>query len=243
MVIRLGRNGAFLGCSLYPEHKETRPLPDNGRNGSEPVEGVAGEGGASLPGVGETCPECGATEGGKLVARTGRFGAFVGCERYPDCRYIRKSGPPPPDPLPFEVTCPRCGQGHLVTRRARRTGSLFWGCSRYPKCDFTTSREPLGAVHEADGGAVAREGEAGAICLTCGATIEIPARGITPGVKLPGGPPNPEALARPARRGRPAAGGGRAASTRNRTTGGGTSAGGRTRAARRGRSTERTPGA
>ena len=63
-----------------------------------------------------------------------------------------------------------------MTRRARRTGSLFWGCSRYPKCDFTTSHEPLGAVHDADGGPVARNGD-GAMCLACGATIELPPEG------------------------------------------------------------------
>jgi DNA topoisomerase-1 len=241
MVIRLGRNGAFLGCSLYPEHKETRPLPEDGRNGSEPAEDTGGERAGSLPGVGEPCPECGATEGGRLVAKTGRFGAFVGCERYPDCRYIHKSGPPPPAPLAFDVTCPRCGQGHLVTRRARRSGSLFWGCSRYPKCDFTTSREPLGAVHDADGGPVARDGDVAAICLACGATVDVPAAEIVPGARLAGGPPNPEALARPARRGR-TAGSGRGTSGRSRSAAG-PPAVGRTRGERRGRSTERTPGA
>jgi DNA topoisomerase I len=221
MVVRLGRYGEFLACSLYPEHKETRPLP-----GSEEAIAAGGVGGAdgssettgnganpdgtasiatpapTLPGVGESCPKCGATEGGHLVAKRGRFGPFAGCDRYPDCDYIHRQGPPPPEPLPFEVTCPKCGQGHLVTRRARRTGSLFWGCSRYPKCDFTTSREPLGALHDADEGPIARQGEDGAICLRCGATIELPSDGLTPGAHLPGGPPNPEALARPARGGR-----------------------------------------
>ena len=234
MVIRLGRNGPFLGCSKYPEHKETRPLPVDGAgpgvdgNGSGPSETP------TLPGVGEACPVCGAEHGGHLVAKRGRFGAFVGCDRYPECTYIHKSGPPPPDPLAFEVGCPRCHQGHLVARRARRSGSLFWGCSRYPKCDFTTSREPLGAFHEADGGPVARDGESGAICLECGATIDVPQEGVVVGARLPGGPPNPEALARPARRGgaRPRGGG------RGRPTGTGTRARGTKR-----RSAERTTGA
>ena len=85
MVIRLGRNGRFLACSMYPEHKETRPLP-----GEEPPE---------PEGTGEVCPKCGE---GTLVGRRGRFGPFVGCSRYPECDYIKREGPPPPDPLPFE---------------------------------------------------------------------------------------------------------------------------------------------
>jgi len=200
MVIRLGRNGRFLACSLYPEHKESRPLP-----GEEPDL-------PALAGAGEPCPTCGETDGGVLAVKRGRFGPFVGCNRYPDCAYIRKDGPPPPDQLPFEVVCPRCGEGHLVARRARRTGSVFWGCSRYPKCDFTTSHEPLGPVHDADGGPVARRDDESGLCLKCGATVPLPG-GIVPapGESLAGGPPDPAALARPGGRGgrRPGGGTGR----------------------------------
>ena len=199
MVIRLGRNGAFLGCSLYPEHKETRPLPGEAGTDAEQTGGAAAE----LPGVGDPCPECGAEHGGTLAAKRGRFGAFVGCDRYPDCRYIHKTGPPPPAPLGFEVVCPTCGTGHLVARRARRSGTLFWGCSRYPKCEFTTSREPLGAVHDADGGPLARDGESGVVCLACGSAIVASAADVVQGTRLAGGPANPAALARPARRARP----------------------------------------
>jgi DNA topoisomerase-1 len=201
MVIRLGRNGRFLACSLYPEHKETRPLP-----GEEPeLPAVAG--------VGETCPKCGQ---GVLAARRGRFGVFAGCDRYPECDYIHRAGPPPPPPLPFEVECPKCGQGTLAARRARRTGNVFYGCSRYPKCDFTSNLEPLGAVHDADAGPVALKDEAG-LCLRCGASVELPGeRALLPGRRLPGGPPNPGALL-PSRKRRAAGGPG---SRRPRTSGG-----------------------
>ncbi|HEX2753992.1 MAG TPA: type I DNA topoisomerase, partial [Candidatus Limnocylindrales bacterium] len=180
MVIRLGRNGRFLACSLFPEHKESRPLP-----GEEPPP-QAGEG--------EVCPECGE---GTLVGKRGRFGPFVGCSRYPDCTFIKKEGPPPPDPLPFKVTCPKNNDGQLIPRRARRTGNVFYGCSNYPKCDYTTNFEPVGALHDTDDGPVAKHGDAG-ICLRCGAAIPL-AEGVdVAGVKLEGGPPNPEALAKPA---------------------------------------------
>ena len=204
MVIRLGRNGRFLACSEFPAHKESRPLP--------------GEEEPALPGTGETCPQCGE---GTLVSKRGRFGPFVGCSRYPDCTFIQREGPPPPEPLPFEVVCLKNGDGHLVPRRARRTGNVFWGCSAYPTCDYTTNHRPLGAFHDTDDGPVAAVGE-GALCLRCGATIELPAGNAEPiGLRLPGGPPDPAALAKP----RPARG----------RTGGSTAGGRRGRPGTRGR--------
>jgi DNA topoisomerase I len=189
MVIRLGRNGRFLACSLYPEHKETRPLP--GEEQEMPA----------VEGVGDTCPEC---KEGTLTAKRGRFGFFAGCSRYPDCKYIHKTGPPPPEQLPFEVACVKCGEGHLAARRARRTGNVFWGCSRYPKCDFTTSHRPLGALHDADDGPVVERGDA-AMCLRCGAAIDLAPADVVAGQRLAGGAPDPDALASPRKDG----GGGR----------------------------------
>jgi DNA topoisomerase-1 len=217
MVIRLGRNGRFLACSLFPEHKESRPLP--------------GDEAPPQAGEGEVCPTCGE---GTLVGKRGRFGPFVGCSRYPDCTYIRKEGPPPPDPLPFTVACPKNNDGHLVPRRARRTGNVFWGCSNYPKCDFTTNFEPVGAVHDADDGPVARHGETG-LCLRCGAAVPLPDGVELVGATLEGGPPNPEALAKPARGGarRGRASGGSSAKSGGRSGGSRPAARGGTRRAAR----------
>ena len=223
MVIRLGRNGRFLACSLFPEHKESRPLP--------------GDEAPPQAGEGEVCPQCGE---GTLVGKRGRFGPFVGCSRYPDCTYIRKEGPPPPEALPFEVTCPKNRDGHLVARRARRTGNVFWGCSNYPTCDYTTNFEPVGAVHDADEGPVARKGEGG-ICLVCGADVPLAEGADVVGARLAGGPPNPEALARPAR------GGGRKgtgrAGGRGRPAGASTRTNGSRPGGRRTRRTESAPDA
>jgi DNA topoisomerase I len=192
MVIRLGRNGRFLACSLYPEHKESRPLP--------------GEEAPPMEGEGEVCPECGQ---GALAQRRGRFGPFLGCSRYPDCGYIKRTGPPAPEQLPFEVTCPKNRDGHLVARRARRTGNVFYGCSAYPACDYTTNDVPVGAIHDADDGPIARRGESW-LCLACGAPIVVPDGADPIGLRLAGGPPDASALARPraARAGKASAKGG-----------------------------------
>jgi len=124
MVKRLGRNGWFLGCSGYPECKQTMPLP-----GEE-------EEAPDLPGVGEVCPECGE---GTLAARRGRYGPFVGCDRYPECRYIKKNAAPASEQFGI---CPQCATGTVVTKRARRGRRPFWGCDRYPDCDYATWTRP-----------------------------------------------------------------------------------------------------
>jgi DNA topoisomerase-1 len=198
VVLRLGRNGPFLSCATFPDHKESRPVPAGFR-----LDGSCGMLDEPAP-VGDVpqsapCPVCGE---GVLTPKRGPYGPFLGCSRYPECRYIHKDGPPPPDQLPFEVTCPVRADGTLRARRARRTGNVFWGCTAYPACDFTTNDPPTGAVHDAhdDGrGAVARRGDAG-LCLTCGAPVALP-DGDLVGQRLAGGEPDPAALERPARRG------------------------------------------
>ena len=78
--------------------------------------------------IGEPCPQCGRP----LVRKHGRFGEFIACSGFPACRYTR--------PLGLGVACPRCGSD-LVARRTRR-GRIFYGCSAYPACDFTSWDRP-----------------------------------------------------------------------------------------------------
>ena len=129
-----GRNGRFLACSLYPEHKESRPLPGRG-----------GRRARRCPASGEPCPKCG--DRGRDARRTSAAGSgrSSAARATRTATTSRRTARRRRSRSPFEVACPKCGEGHLVARRARRTGIVFWGCSRYPKCDFTTSREPLGA--------------------------------------------------------------------------------------------------
>ena len=85
--------------------------------------------------VGRRCPSC---EDGDLVIKHSRYGKFIGCSSYPDCkhteRYLERMG----------LLCPQCGEedrGEIVQQRSRK-GRVFYGCSRYPACDYTVWRLP-----------------------------------------------------------------------------------------------------
>ena len=95
--------------------------------------------------IGEKCPDC----GGELVKRKGRFGEFIACSNYPKCKYSRNIGAKDGEAAPKKeakkigVKCPKCG-GEIVERISRR--GKFYGCSSYPKCDFTSTYEPSGVA-------------------------------------------------------------------------------------------------
>jgi DNA topoisomerase I len=180
MVIKWGRYGRFLACSGYPECKNTQELPGNGNGGAE---GAAknGEEGA-VPEVKATCDRCGhpmvlrkgrfgqflacstypacrntkkihvdkegnitrkadrvldetcPTCGKHLVVKDGRFGEFTACSDYPRCRYIKLKE--------VGVDCPKEGCGGKIVERKSRRGRTFFGCNRYPDCDFVTWYRP-----------------------------------------------------------------------------------------------------
>jgi DNA topoisomerase I len=97
----------------------------------------------------ELCPRC-PEEGrtgeaqGHLVKKLGRYGMFIGCERYPECRFTRpvEGDQQAPEPKPTGETCPQCGQGELVERTGRF--GPFIGCSRYPDCKYIKKEPPKG---------------------------------------------------------------------------------------------------
>jgi DNA topoisomerase-1 len=78
----------------------------------------------------ELCKECGAP----MVIKTGRFGEFLACTTYPKCKYTQ--------PVPLGIKCPKCGVGDLAERRTRK-GRTFYGCLRYPDCDYSTWNKPV----------------------------------------------------------------------------------------------------
>jgi DNA topoisomerase-1 len=81
----------------------------------------------------ELCPECGQAN---LVIKSGRYGKFVACPRYPDCTYRRSMA------KKVNAVCPKCG-GDMLERRSKK-GRRFFGCANYPKCDFAAWNPPSG---------------------------------------------------------------------------------------------------
>ena len=89
---------------------------------------------ASPKETGETCPNCGSA----LVVRKGKFGEFVACSNYPECKYIKKE-----EKVKTVICkCPKC-DGDIVEKKTRR-GKIFYGCDKYPKCDVALWDKPTG---------------------------------------------------------------------------------------------------
>ena len=89
--------------------------------------------------AGEDCEKCGSA----MVWRYSRYGRFMGCSAFPKCRNLKPE--PKPEPVTTGVKCPNCHQGELVERQSRRKrrANTFFGCTRYPDCDFISNDRPL----------------------------------------------------------------------------------------------------
>jgi len=124
MVIKWGRHGHFLACPAYPTCKNTKPFTKDESGNIKIVE-------QPQETSGEVCEKC----GNPMVVKQGRFGSFLACSNYPDCKTTK--------PLSLGVKCPveGCG-GDLVQRRTKK-GRVFYSCSNYPKCTFAIWSKPV----------------------------------------------------------------------------------------------------
>jgi len=126
MVIKWGRRGEFLACSGYPECKNTKNFTRDDDGTIRPVEPETTD---------EVCEKCGRP----MQVRFGRYGKFLGCSGYPECRNMQ----PLHKPVPTGVKCVLgCGEGELMERRSRR-GKLFYSCNRYPECQYVAWDRPI----------------------------------------------------------------------------------------------------
>lgn len=124
LSIRLGRRGRFIGCDGFPECDYTRSLDEDADSAAQEPEVVEGR----------TCPKCESP----LIIRTGRYGKFIGCSSYPNCKHIE----PLEKPKDTGVECPECKKGTMVSRKSRY-GKLFYSCSCYPDCKYAVWNEPV----------------------------------------------------------------------------------------------------
>ena len=140
MVIKSGRFGQFLSCSKYPECRTTREIAKPASADGEATALSTTEAGkVNGAEAVEECELCGKP----MALKRGRFGQFLGCTGYPECRNIRKiakSGVVAPAPVPLDEKCPV--DGAQLVRRHGRYGE-FVSCSNYPKCTYI-QRESTG---------------------------------------------------------------------------------------------------
>ncbi|MBI5787687.1 MAG: type I DNA topoisomerase [Candidatus Schekmanbacteria bacterium] len=122
MVIRWGRRGQFLACSNYPECK-------NSMNFTTDEQGKVTAQKAKV--TDHKCPKC----GNPLIEKTGRFGTFLACSSYPDCKHIQS--------IPTGVPCPQPGCAGTIVEKKSKKGKVFYGCDQYPKCSFALWDKPL----------------------------------------------------------------------------------------------------
>jgi len=124
MVIKWGRNGSFLACQGYPECRNTMEVVKNLDGTWEKVPPQTTD---------EICETCGAP----MTVKRGRFGSFLACTKYPDCKTTK--------PISLGVKCPRVGCGGFIAEKRSRRGKPFYGCSNWAKkqCDFVAWDKPI----------------------------------------------------------------------------------------------------
>ena len=105
--------------------------------------------------IGRDCPKC----GNELIVKWGRFGKFISCNNYPECKYTE------PFLEKIGVICPKDG-GEVVLRKTRK-GRNFYGCENYPNCDFTSWKKPIKAICPSCGGLLVYKNKKEYQCLDC----------------------------------------------------------------------------
>jgi len=112
--------------------------------------------------IGRECPKC----KHDLVIRWGRYGKFVSCSNFPECRYTE------PILEKIGVHCPDCETGEIVLRRTRK-GRIFYGCSNYPECQFTSWKRPISHPCPSCGSLLVIQNKRNVSCLKCEETFPI----------------------------------------------------------------------
>ena len=130
--IKVGKNGHFLACSGYPECSYSRDYTRDEKGNIQPVEISSEEV------VDKSCDKC----GNPMVIKRGRYGEFLACSAYPDCKNTQSLNSIGSNHK-IGIKCPETDcDGDIVERKSKR-GKVFYGCSRFPKCEFATWEKPV----------------------------------------------------------------------------------------------------
>ena len=154
MIVKNGRFGKFAACPNYPACMNTKPLA---KTGEGLVEKKAEK-------TDMKCELCGAD----MILRTGRYGSFYACSRYPECKFTKQKV------KSLGVKCPECGSD-IVTKYGKNK-TVFYSCSRYPECKFSSWDMPTNEKCPKCGGMLYRKkGKNQLICKTegCGYKVDI----------------------------------------------------------------------
>jgi DNA topoisomerase-1 len=130
--IKVGKNGHFLACSGYPDCSYSRDYARDEKGKIQPVEISTDEV------VDKFCEKCGSS----MVIKRGRYGEFLACSAYPDCKHTESLNSNGTNSK-IGVACPEEGCGGEILERKSRRGKVFFGCSRFPKCQFATWDKPV----------------------------------------------------------------------------------------------------
>jgi DNA topoisomerase-1 len=121
MIIKWGRFGKFMACTGYPDCKNTKDLGGKGDS----------EDGSKDDKVEGNCDKCESP----LIMKRGRFGKFIACSNYPECKFTKAIG--------LGISCPEeACEGEIASRRSKK-GRTFYGCTKYPDCKFTSWDKPV----------------------------------------------------------------------------------------------------
>ena len=130
--IKVGKNGHFLACSGYPDCNYSRDYTRDEKGKIQPIETSSDEV------VDKICDKCGSP----MVIKRGRYGEFLACSAYPDCKHTESLNPNGANNK-IGVPCPEDGCGGEIVERKSKRGKVFFGCSRFPKCEFATWDKPV----------------------------------------------------------------------------------------------------
>ncbi len=133
LCIKIGKNGTFLACNGYPDCNYSRNYERDEKGALHPIEP------SYELAEGKVCDKCGE----KMLIKQGRYGEFLACSGYPECKQTQSVHSVEGSNNAVGVKCPESGcDGDVVEKKSKR-GKIFYGCNKYPDCTFASWDLPI----------------------------------------------------------------------------------------------------